>query len=193
MLTVIGLFRINAQASVSGGLKMEANIHLFWLYDMDGYVSSMKAAPNLGGFLDIELTDEFAIQPEAMFFFRNSGLRYGGRDDNFQQWGMSFPVYLVRREYMDGGIWYFGLGAYTGFGFNARIKNTKTALYAKTDGHALMNRWDYGICAMLGYEFGKGIQINAGLQLGLKDQLDAGKDNASVINRIITVGMGYRF
>jgi hypothetical protein len=193
MLTVLGLFRVNAQASVSGGLKMEANIHLFWLYGLDGYTSQMKIAPNLGGFLNIELTDEFAIQPEAMFFFRNSGIGYGGVRDGFQQWGMMIPAYLVRREHIGSGTWYFGLGAYAGFGFNARTKNTKTALYAKTDGHALMNRRDYGICAMLGYEYGNGIQINAGLQLGLKDQLDAGKDRASVINRIITVGMGYRF
>jgi hypothetical protein len=46
---------------------------------------------------------------------------------------------------------------------------------------------------MLGYEYSSGIQINAGLHLGLKDQLDARKNDATAINKVITVGMGYHF
>jgi hypothetical protein len=194
MLVAANLFDANAQALVSGGLKMEANVHQFWLYDLDDYTSRMKIAPNLGGFLNVELNDKLAIQPEMMFFFRNSGLKYGDRDDRVQQWGMILPAYLVGREHIDGSTWYFGLGAYVGFGFNAQMKNAKTALYGKTDGRAaLMNRWDYGISALIGCEYDSGIQINAGLQLGLKDQLNASKDRATAINKTITAGIGYHF
>ncbi|MDR1103345.1 MAG: PorT family protein [Tannerella sp.] len=194
MLIAASLFKVNAQASVSGGLKMEANIHQFRLYGLDDYTSKMKMVPNLGGFLEIELNDRFAVQPEMMVFFRNSGIKHSNRNDNVQQWGMMMPVYLVRREYIDNGTWYSGFGAYVGFGFNARMKNAKTALYDKTDGHAaVMNRWDYGISALIGYEYSNGIQINAGLQLGLKDQLNAGKDHATAINKTITAGIGYHF
>jgi hypothetical protein len=128
-----------------------------------------------------------------MFFFRNSGIRKGDLNDDFQQWGMIVPVYLVGREDIDNGTWYFGLGGYAEFGFNARLKNAKTALYKEIEGKAIMNRWDYGISAMLGYEYSNGIQINAGLHLGLKDRLDARKDDATVINKVIIVGMGYHF
>jgi hypothetical protein len=55
-------------------LKLEANIHEFWLYDLD-VVTSRKIAPNLGRFLEIELNEKFAIQPGMMFFFRHSGVR----------------------------------------------------------------------------------------------------------------------
>jgi hypothetical protein len=193
LLITVSLFKVNAQASVSGGLKMEVNVHQFWLYDLDDYTSKEKIASNLGGFLEIELSDKFAVQPEMMFFFRNSGVRYDNRDDDFQQWGVIVPVYLVGREYIDNGTGYFGLGAYAGFGFNARMKNAKTALYEKTEQRAIMNRWDYGISILLGYEYGNGIQINAGLQLGLKDQLDSCKNDATVINKIVTLGIGYHF
>jgi hypothetical protein len=193
LLIAINLFKVNAQASVSGGLKMEANIHEFWLYDLDDYTSKIKIAPNLGCFLEIELNEKFALQPEVMFFFRNSGVRQGARKDNFQQWGMTIPVYLVGREYIDSGTWYFGLGVYAGFGFNARMKNAKTALYKEIEGKVIINRCDYGISGMLGYEYGNGLQINAGLHLGLKDQLDARRNDATVINKVITVGMGYHF
>ncbi|MDR2681180.1 MAG: hypothetical protein LBC47_10265 [Tannerella sp.] len=50
-----------------------------------------------------------------------------------------------------------------------------------------------GISGMIGYEYRNGIQINAGLHPGLKDQLDARKNDATVINKVITVGMGYHF
>lgn len=192
MLIAVSLFNANAQVAVSGGLKMEANIHQFWLYDLE-VISEIKMAPGLGGFLNIELNDKFAIQPETMLSFRNSGIREGNRKDDFQQWGLIIPVYLVGRECIGNGTWYFGLGVYTGLGLNARMKNAKTALYKEIEGKVIMNRWDYGISAMLGYEYSSGIQVNAGLQLGLKDQLDASKNDASVINKVITVGMGYHF
>jgi hypothetical protein len=193
ILIAMSLFKVNAQVSVSGGVKMEAGIHQFWLYDLDDYTSKTKIAPGLGCFLEIELNDKLAIQPEMMFSFKNSEIRHGNRNDDFQQWGMILPVYLVGREYIDNGMWYFGLGAYAGFGFNARMKNAKTALYKEVEGRAIMNRWDYGISTMLGYEYSNGIQINTGLYLGLNDQLDAGKKDATVINKVITVGVGYHF
>jgi hypothetical protein len=193
LLIIASLFKVNAQASVSGGLKIEVNVHQFWLYDLDDYTSKEKIASNLGGFLEIELSDKFAVQPEMMFFFRNSSIRYNKQDDDFQQWGMTIPVYLVGREYIDNGTGYFGLGAYAGFGFNARMKNANTALYEKKEKRAILNRWDYGISVMLGYEYSSGIQINAGMQLGLKDQLDSCKNNAAVINKTVTLGIGYHF
>ncbi|MDR0712717.1 MAG: PorT family protein [Bacteroidales bacterium] len=193
LLIAMSSLKVNAQVSVSGGLKMEANIHQFWLYDTDA-ASKIKMAPNLGGFVNIELNDRSAIQPEMMFFFRNSRIRQGNLKDDFRQWGMTLSAYWISREHIDNGTWYFGLGGYADLGFNARLKHTGTALYRKTEGQAaIMNRWDYGIRAMLGYEYSNGLQINVGLQLGLKDQLDAGRDEATAINKVITVGIGYHF
>lgn len=66
-------------------------------------------------------------------------------------------------------------------------------MYRKMEGKVLMNRWDYGISSILGFEFRTGIQFNACLQLGLKDQLQAQKDDATAINKTVTFGIGYRF
>jgi hypothetical protein len=173
---------------------MEANIHQFWLYDVEDYVSELKMAPNMGGFLEFELNEMFAIQPEVQFFVRRSGVRQGGRKDDFRQWGIILPVCFVGREYIDRGTWYFGLGAYAGVGLNAYLENAKTSLYNVREGkRAVMNRWDYGLSGMMGYEYDHGFQLNMGLHLGLKNQLDAGRKEATVINKVITVGMGYHF
>ena len=193
VLILASLFAANAKSPVSFGLKMEVGIHEFWLYDLDNYASRCGIAPNLGCFLKTDLNGAYSIQTDLLLFFRHTRMKVYGRDDYFRQWGINLPVYLVKREYLDREIWYYGLGIYAGAGLNARMKNAGTAMYKKTEGNAFMNRWDYGISAMLGFELHNGIQFNAYLQLGLKDQLQAQKDDATAINKTVSFGIGYRF
>jgi hypothetical protein len=192
VLILASSFAANAKSPVSFGLKMEVNVHEFWLYDLDNYASRLGIAPNLGCFLKTDLNDSYSIQSDLLLFSRNTRMKVYGRDDYFRQWGINLPVYLVKREYIDREIWYFGLGVYASAGLNAHMKNAGTDMYKRTEGKAFMNRWDYGISSMLGFEIHNGIQFNACLQLGLKDQLQAQKDDATAINKTITFGIGYR-
>ena len=143
--------------------------------------------------MKIELHENFAIQPEVMFFYRNSKMEVGSYEDDFQQFGVQIPIYAVGQMSLGTGKGYVGVGPYVGLGFDARMKDADTDLYKKVNDEAAMNRWDFGIGAMVGYEFGNRIQINAGYQIGLIDQLDAGKDNATMLNQAISLGIGYRF
>lgn len=192
VLMTVGLANVNAQ-SISGGIKAEANMSNFLLSDMDGVESTMKVGPNLGGFLKIEFNDNFAIQPEMMFFYRNAEQKTAVGKDDFQQWGMQIPVYAVGQTNMGAGKAYIGVGPYVGFGFNAEMKDAGTDLYKEVGGSKVMNRWDFGAGAMVGYEFSNRIQINAGYQIGLIDQLDANKDNATMRTQTVSLGIGYRF
>ncbi|MDR1454424.1 MAG: outer membrane beta-barrel protein [Tannerella sp.] len=193
VLITMSLFRTSAKTPVSFGLKMEAGIHEFWLYDLDNVESRKGIAPSMGCFLQVDLNSAFAIQTEWSLFSRNTGIKIGGRNDHFRQWGMYLPVYLARREYINNRIWYFGIGPHVRIGFDAHMKETAEDLYIKTDGNAFMNRWDYGVSTMLGCELYSGIQFNAGLQLGFKDQLQALGKEATAVSRTFMVGIGYRF
>jgi hypothetical protein len=193
VLMVVNPFTANAGRPVSFGLKMEANIHEFWLYDLDDIESCMGIAPGTGCFLKIDLNGAFAIQPELSLFFRNTRIKIDGRDDYFRQWGMSVPVYLVGHEYIDNSIWYFGIGPHVQIGFDAHTKETAKDLYRTTEGAASMNRWDYGISSMLGCELHNGIKFNVGLQLGFKDQLKALGKEYTAINKTVVMGIGYHF
>jgi hypothetical protein len=193
MIIVLSSFAASAKSPVSFGLKMEVNIHEFWLYDLDNYASRCGIAPNLGCFLRTDLNGTYSIQTDLLLFSRNTRMKVYGRDDYFRQWGINLPVYLVKREYIDSEIWYYGLGLYGSVGLEANMKNNGTDMYKNTDKEAFMNRWDYGISSMLGFELHNGIQFNACLQLGLKDQLQAPKDDATAINKTVTFGIGYHF
>lgn len=193
VLMTAGLVSVNAQTSLSGGIKAEANMSNFILTDLNNQTSKLNVGANLGGFMKIELHENFAIQPELMLFYRNSKREIGSVEDDFQQFGVQIPVYALGQMNLGNGKGYLGIGPYVGLGIDARMKDADLDLYKKVNDEAPMNRWDFGIGAMLGYEFGSGLQINAGYQIGLIDQLDAGKDNASMLNQAITLGLGYRF
>lgn len=192
-LMAAGLLNVNAQTSVSYGVKGEMNMSNFLLKDLDVQKSTMKVGPNLGGFMKVDLHPNFAIQPEMMFFYRNSKMETGPAEDTFKQWGMQIPVYALGQTSTDNGRFYGGVGPFVSLGFDARYKDADVNLYDEVAGKTPMNRWDVGLGAILGYELDNGIQLNAGYQFGFLNQLDALKDVAKMRTQAVCVGVGYRF
>lgn len=188
-----GMVTMNAQTPLTFGVKAEANMSNFLLTDLDNQTSTMKIGPTLGGFMNIGLHENFSVQPEVTFFYRQSTMETGTAEDDFNQWGMQIPVYLLGQTYTNSGKFYAGVGPYVGLGFDARYKDADVDLYKKVNDESAMNRWDFGLGALVGYEFSNGIQINAGYQLGLVDQLDALKEDATLRNQTVSLGVGYRF
>ena len=92
---------------------------------------------------------------------------------------------------------FVGVGPYLGLGIDARYKADGTDdvdLYKEYNNQkSAMQRWDFGMGAMLGYEFGCRIQIMASYKIGFINALNAGKDDASMLNQTIGLGVGYRF
>ncbi|WP_436416555.1 porin family protein [Petrimonas sp.] len=193
VLMTTGLVQVNAQNSVSYGVKAEANMSNFLLTDLDAQKSTMKLGPNLGAFVKFDVTENFAIQPELMFSYRQSKMETGNVEDDFRQWGMQIPVYLLGQTTNHNGRFFGGVGPYLGLGFDARYKDADVDLYKEVAGVTPMNRWDFGVGALVGYEFNNGVQINAGYQIGLVDQLDALKDDATMRTQTVSLGIGYRF
>jgi opacity protein-like surface antigen len=197
LLMTAGLVKVNAQSPISYGVKAELNMSNFFLSDLDNYSSRMKAGPNLGGFMKIDLHENFAIQPELSFFYRTSKIKKeGAKNDNFEQWGMQIPIYAIGQTNLGNGRFYGGVGPFVGLGFDAKrkIKNADNIdLYKKVDGDKEMNRWDFGFGALLGYELNNKFQINATYQVGVTNQLDRLKDDAKLRSQVVSLGLGYRF
>jgi hypothetical protein len=197
LLMTAGLVKVNAQAPISYGVKAELNMSNFFLSDLDDYSSRMKVGPNLGGFMKIDLHENFAIQPEVSFFYRTSKIKEeDSPNDKFKQWGMAIPVYAIGQTELGNGRFYGGVGPFIGFGFDAKWKienGEKIDLYKKVDGDKEMKRWDFGFGALLGYELSNKLQINAAYQVGVINQLDKLKDDAKVRSQAVSLGVGYRF
>lgn len=193
VLLTVGIVAVDAQTPISYGVKAEMNLSNFLLKDLDDQTSTMRVGPNLGAFMKIDLHEHFAIQPELSFFYRNSKMETGNTDDTFKQWGMQLPVYALAQSEGAMGTVYGGFGPFVGLGFDARYKDADVNLYKEVNNKTPMNRWDFGLGFLVGYEFNNGFQINGGYQFGFVNQLDEMKDEAKMRTQTVNVGIGYSF
>lgn len=193
MVLALGLTTANAQNKTTYGVKVGANFSNFVLTDLPTQKSSMKAGADLGGFMNINVHPNISIQPEVKFFYRSSKAEMGPAEDTFKQWGMQIPVYALGQTELGNGKFYGGVGPFLGVGFDARYDASDLNLYEKKEDKAILNRWDLGIGALIGYEFSNGCQINVEYQYGFIDQMDALKDLGTKNTQNVSVVIGYRF
>lgn len=194
----LGTTQVNAQTTgskVTFGVKGEANMSNFILSDMGNTKSEMGVGATIGGFTKIDFGNYFALQPELLFHWQNSTLKQNGVKGDFQYWGMEIPVYAVGQMTLSSGDRaYIGIGPYGRFGFSAKETKADVDYYKEYNGNkAFMQRWDLGAGAMIGYEFAFGMQINASYKYGFINALEADKDNSTMKNQMVSLGIGYRF
>ena len=194
----LGITQTSAQG-VLGGIKVDANTSNFILSDMDGMKSKMGFGVTAGGYTKFEFGENFALQPEVLLHFKNSRMemKSTGKETDFQYFGVELPVYAVGQFSIGNGKGFIGAGPYLGLGIDARYKSNgmdDVKLYKEYGVQkSEMQRWDVGTGAMLGYELSNRLQITASYKIGFIDALNANKDNASMLNQTISLGLGYRF
>ena len=196
LILILGLAAgsVNAQ-KVTGGVKAEANTSNFILSDLEPMKSKLGMGASIGGFTKIDLSQNFAIQPELLLHFKSSTSEIGNSEDDFRYWGAEIPVYALGQWNCGTGRLYAGVGPYAAVGFSAKYDNSDFDLYEKigTTDKTTLRRFDFGFGATFGYEFDNGIQINAGYKIGVLNAMDAGRDNASMLPQTVSLGLGYRF
>lgn len=112
---------------------------------------------------------------------------------------------------MEKGYVQFGGGIFTHFTFASNIKDKfknwddPTTVKPKTDTHDYSELYKlhdnhFGICAMVGYEFRFGLQINASYRVSLSDIATFYKNNkgqeianALIYPQSVSLSLGYRW
>lgn len=187
LLCATGVAQVNAQ-STSIGIKAEATMSNFIVKDIPGMKSKMGVGANLGGFVKIDLTQNFALQPELLLKYQRSEMKQSKVKRDFKYFGMEIPVYAMGQWSSNSGNRFFaGVGPYVGYGFSAKLNKPDTKLYKKD----VLKPWDFGAKAIIGYEFANGIQINAGYKIGFINAVDKG--SGKMLPQAISLGLGYRF
>jgi len=200
LVLVLGMGIIQAQAQgVLGGIKVDATLSNFILSDLDGMNSKFGAGVTVGGFTKLEISENFALQPEILLHFKNSKMevKATGAETDFQYFGVELPVYAVGQKTFGSGKGFIGVGPYVGIGIDARYKADSmddVELYKEYNSQkSELQRWDFGFGAMAGYEFDSRLQIIGSWKMGVINALNANKDNASMLNSTFSLGLGYRF
>lgn len=203
LATVLGVTQVSAQSFVKnmmgrlyGGPKVEANVSSFFLSDMPGVSSKMNAGGTLGGFFGFRFSENFSIQEDILLHYQTSQLEQDGKKGDFSYWGAELSFYAVGHWQNRNGRIIIGAGPFVGYGLDAKyeIDGIETDLYEKdSKDEKPFQPFNIGAAVMLGYELKCGLQFNASYKLGVLDQLDANKKNASMLPSRISLGVAYRF
>ena len=197
----LGVVNMNAQGlksfldeKFSGGLKLESNGTNFLLSDMPDAKSELGFGGTFGGFIKIDLSENFAIQEDILFSYSSSKLKQNRIEDTYEYFGIEVPIYFMGQwKTASGGRFYGGAGPYFGIGIQAKLKDSDIDLYKKQDGNEpFLKRVNFGAATQVGYELPNGLLFNASYKIGL-NALDAGKDDSKMLPQTVSLGLGYRF
>ena len=203
----------NLPRLVSGGVLAGVNISNFIITrDHNTMSSYMRIGGELGGFMDFRITKHFSIHPQVIFTAQQNYFSSTDTTNTLWSFGAEIPVYFLGRfGNMEKGYVQFGGGIFTHFTFASNIKDKfknwddPTTVKPKTDTHDYSELYKlhdnhFGICAMVGYEFRFGLQINASYRVSLSDIATFYKNNkgqeianALIYPQSVSLSLGYRW
>ncbi|MCD7932914.1 MAG: PorT family protein [Tannerellaceae bacterium] len=180
-----------AQTRTSFGVKLNAGLTNLTLTDMSGVTHSFNPAASVGGFTSIQFTKHFILQPELVFNYMESTVKYSGQKTKFKYAGVEIPVYALTHITAGTGKVIIGAGPHVGYGFSADTAIEKLPQGAPGENVIEMDHWYAGGGVQAGYEFRNGILLQSVYQLSY--DLRSGKNRSQVRTQTISVGIGYRF
>ena len=182
---------------VKGGLKLNTNLSSFVIIGTPDFQSNTKVGFTFGGFMKADISKNFALQYELLCNYKVSELENKSLNEkrDYVRWGLELPIYAIGQLQLGSGKGFVGVGPYVGVGLASISKPDNADLYKKnkTTNESILNRWDVGLGAMLGYEFKNGITAQVGYQLGFPNMLSAQKDDFSMTTLTASLGIAYRF
>lgn len=192
-VVALGLWatQINAQ-STSFGVKADANMSNFVVSDMGNLKSTMKVGGGVGGFLKIDFSKYFAIQPELSILYKSSKMELASVKSDYEYWGLEVPVYVLGQlMHDDGNRAYIGIGPVFDCGFSAKSGGVK--MYKDNADLLQQSRFNIGAGVLVGYEFKFRMQINASYKYGFFNTLKEPVSDAFLHSQYVSLGIGYRF
>jgi hypothetical protein len=200
ILFAAGCISANAQIkfAFSKGIKTNAMMSDY-LWRDEQNAGSLNAGFSFGTVDRLDIGEHFALQGELLFH-RGTNTVYNGTIDvqeQYKYWRMEAPTYMIGRLRIGTGKMFFGIGPYVSFGLGARRNPGNINLYGKDEqtGKRLMNRWDVGGSATLGYEWSNGLFVDMAYHTGFADgwPWTVKNNSAAKGHQNLSLGIGYRF
>jgi opacity protein-like surface antigen len=161
--------------------------------DMNSLKSKMNIGGSVGSLIKFDINSNFALQAGVDVYYKTSKLesKTDQSFDKFKSIGVEIPVYGIVQGELGGGKAFIGAGPYVGYGISAKADGLNLFKKSNETGKPIMNRFDYGVGGIIGYDFDKNWQISANYQLGLAD-LDKAK-GGSMKSNTASIGIAYKF
>lgn len=181
---------VKAQTSTSFGVKLNANLMNVKVSELQGGNTSFKPGAAIGGFAKIELSENFALQPELLFNYTETKLKSEGERLRFKYAAVEVPVYALGQFKAGNGKVFAGVGPHIGYGFSIDSRTEKLPAGDPKENKIELDHFYMGGSTIVGYEFASKISVHAGYQMSFDLNSDAG---SNVKTQTISLGIGYRF
>lgn len=152
---------------------------------------------NIGATADISLSNNFSVKPQLVFSSKSTSF---SEKNKFKLLTVDLPIHFLYHHQN----FYLGAGPNIAYGISAKHLSTVDGefeydMYSE-EGSPSLNRYkrlEIGASFLMGYEFGKGVSINASYNRGLSQMYIEPEVNAIGIDKIntniISLGIGYAF
>ena len=184
-----------AQFGLKGGLNV-ANQN----FSVNGFPSaSSRIGFHIGGFVEVKISDKFAIQPELLYSTQGSKFNMtvndSGTDYNtenvFKLAYLNIPVmfkyYAVEKFSLEAG-------PQIGFLTSSKLDVSVVGKTVSQNAKDLFESVDFGLNLGAGYDFTKKISAGVRYNFGLANVAKTEKgDDSNIKNGVFSASLGYRF
>jgi opacity protein-like surface antigen len=159
---------------------------------------SMKVGFNVGGFVEIKVSDKFSVQPELLFSTQGARTEYS-EGDGFNYDAKVNLGYLnipVMARYYVADKFSLEAGPQLGFLLSAKVKAEATeggvTASAEEDVKDDFESIDFGVNFGAGYDFTENLSVNVRYNLGLTNIAKDSVDD-KINNSVLSLSLGYKF
>lgn len=181
-----------------GGIKADAVFLNFLKKAAPEAVSVLTPGGSVGGFVQIEFNKNFGLRPELNLNYKQNDFSWAANSGRFRSMGIEIPIYVTAGWNVFGCHRVIaGLGPYTEFCYFARweIDGRKVDMLKINDtGEPMIQDSQSGFGAMIGYEFGCGLSIEANYKICYFNILQPNtSQGVSLYPQTIGFGVAYNF
>ncbi|HEV7330778.1 MAG TPA: porin family protein [Flavisolibacter sp.] len=174
------------QAQTTGfGLKGGLNLAT-WSNNGSSVNYQNRVGFNAGLFANVNVSPNFAVQPEVVYSSQGTKYNIGDQEHNLQMNYINIPVMLQAKV---GGGLYAQAGPQVGFLMNVedKVQDIETGFFSKEDFKSTDVSLGFGI----GYSGVSPIGVDARYNLGLSNINEAGSNK--IKNNVLQIGLTYKF
>ncbi|MFV8355443.1 porin family protein [Flavobacterium sp. XS1P32] len=184
-----------AKFGIKGGLNLAS-----FSGDTDGLDLKSKAGLNVGGFVEVKLSDKLALQPELLFSMQGTNIDKFEFSDGNQTFvvdasiKMSYINVPIMLKYYAAEKFNLEVGPQVGFLLSAKTVAKANGNEAEDDVKDSFESVDFGLNFGLGYDFTKNIAAGVRYNLGLTNigKTEPG-DDLKITNSVFSLSLAYKF
>ena len=153
---------------------------------------------NIGVTYDIDLAEEFILQPALLFTTKGYKIKIEGEDSpdidaSMKLNYLELPINFIYKPMVGDGNLLLGAGPYLGYGIGGKAKVGNITEKITFGNGQLFKAFDYGANLLFGYQLSSGISAQLNAQLGLGNIARDGDSHNSVKNTQFGISFGYKF